>query len=124
MKTTFTPGPWHWVNSVTDEPYDFSADPDGFSYADGSPSLRTVAEDRPGWSGRGLPTWILDAEPLQYGNDEANARLIAAAPELYEALVLLLAEVDFSGNGTAKDFGWPRATEAARAALAKARGEA
>ena len=48
---------------------------------------------------------------------EANANLIAAAPELYEALELLVVTND---NG-----GWPSAALViARAALEKARGEA
>ena len=53
----------------------------------------------------------------------ANGRLIAAAPELLEALTLLLQQVDASGNGDAPDFGWPKATQAARAAIAKAEGQ-
>ena len=47
---------------------------------------------------------------------EANAKLIAAAPDLYDALELL---VDTNDSG-----GWPSAAIViARAALAKARGE-
>lgn len=50
-------------------------------------------------------------------DDEANAHLIAAAPELYEALANLLAVSEGEG-GTRFD-----AQDIARAALAKARGE-
>lgn len=46
----------------------------------------------------------------------------AAAPELLAALRLLLHEVHESGNASARDFGWPRATDAASAAIAKAEG--
>lgn len=40
--------------------------------------------------------------------------------ELLTALKLLLHEVDESGNGTARDYGWPEATAASRAAIEKA----
>lgn len=59
------------------------------------------------------------AETLQiFGQDEANARLIAAAPELLYALENLLAVKNCEG-GTMFD-----SDEIARAAIAKARGEA
>jgi hypothetical protein len=51
---------------------------------------------------------------------QRNASLIAAAPELLEALELLWTEVVESGNGTANDFGWKKAREKTLAALDKA----
>lgn len=42
--------------------------------------------------------------------------------ELYEALKLLLEEVELSGNAESGDFGWPAAVDKSRAALAKSRG--
>jgi hypothetical protein len=53
----------------------------------------------------------------------ANACLVAAAPDMYEALVALMREVDLSGNGEARDFGWPTVCKQARAAIAKAEGK-
>lgn len=50
----------------------------------------------------------------------ANARLIAAAPELLEALQVLWKEVAESGNGWANDFGWRNAREKTLDALDKA----
>jgi len=54
--------------------------------------------------------------------DEANARLIAAAPELLEALILLEREMVESGNAGSEDYGWKPAIEKTRAALSKAQG--
>lgn len=49
------------------------------------------------------------------------SQLVERVKELEEALSGLLEEVDLAGLGTAKDFGWPRVTSTARAALSKAR---
>ena len=54
--------------------------------------------------------------PLISDSAPANARLIAAAPDMLAALVLLV-------DGDGKPDECPRAMNAARAALAKARGE-
>lgn len=53
---------------------------------------------------------------------EANARLIAAAPDMLASLKLLLRETELSGNAGSADYGWPTCVLAARAAIAKAEG--
>ncbi|WP_329762617.1 hypothetical protein [Stenotrophomonas maltophilia] len=53
-------------------------------------------------------------------SDLADARLIAAAPELLEALILLEREMVDSGNAGSVDYGWKPAIEKTRAAIAKA----
>ena len=119
-----TPGPWQWVNSRTDEPFNFDAEWDG----EGRPSLRTKAERKKNEDSRWelpLPDWILDAEPMQHGNDAANARLIAAAPELLETLQSLLwyvGQLEELVYG-ADDAGDHEDVAKARAAIAKAKGE-
>jgi len=55
---------------------------------------------------------------------QANARLIAAAPDLLEALILLEHEMVESGNAGSTDYGWSPAIEKTRAAIAKATREA
>jgi hypothetical protein len=55
----------------------------------------------------------------------ADARLIAAAPELLEALRLMLIPVDAIGNHGGTEWGYSsRHAQAARAAILKATGEA
>lgn len=78
-----TPGPWHWVDSVDDKPYVFGGKNNGW------PSLRTAekfgenkTEVRDGgtYTSFALPIFVLDCDgPIE---NEANAHLIAAAPEL------------------------------------------
>lgn len=79
----------------------------------------------------GLRVTALSWQPLSYrmphatkAEAEANARLIASAPDLLEALILLEAEMVASGNAGSEDYGWPKAIVATRAAIAKATGEA
>jgi hypothetical protein len=56
--------------------------------------------------------------------NEANARLIASAPDLLEALILLEREMVLSGNAESLDYGWLPAITKTRAAIARATGEA
>ena len=53
----------------------------------------------------------------------ANAHLIAAAPDLYEALAGIIADDDSSTSLALQRSRWDDRMVAARAALAKARGE-
>ena len=53
-----------------------------------------------------------------YGRE--NARLIAAAPDLLEALILLEREMVLSGNAESRDYGWLPAITKTRAAILKA----
>lgn len=86
-----TPGPWGICPS-------FGGNPDAFS-------ISVVGDDR-------LIATAWDRTPFDEANPaEANARLIAAAPELLEALEYLVS----LGGGDCLDI--------ARAAIAKARGE-
>lgn len=52
-----------------------------------------------------------------------DMRLMASAPDLLEALILLEAEMVLSGNAGSEDYGWKPAIEKTRAAIARATGE-
>lgn len=76
------------------------------------------------WTIQDARGWHMAAVPYMGWHDaetdnllEANARLIATAPELLEALVNLMRETDDGTQLCARDF-----AEAARAAIAKATG--
>jgi hypothetical protein len=74
------------------------------------------------------PSGILSARRkvcIVRDNLEANARLISAAPELYEALRLFVEEYDAVDDhtGVSLMIAYDNALMAGRAALAKARGQ-
>jgi hypothetical protein len=103
----FTPGPW-------------SIDPDGLEM----PSKASI--DAPSHGELALVVWKMDDDERS-PEKEANAYLIAAAPDLYAALEVLLEDsVQLANSGDCGN--WDPETQApiiaARAALAKARGEA
>ena len=89
----WTPGPWHV--------------PKAGGYAHGPVDKNDVP----------VVTWTGMARPRQE-NGMANANLIAAAPELYEALENIVTELEETGFQGEWD-SYPQA----RAALAEARGE-
>jgi len=106
MKAAFTPGPWFVgnqhgfnINTIQDR------EGDGICNVFGVP-MHTHAKELPALGDK-------------WANGLANARLIAAAPELYEAL-LPFGEPHAMGDNYVSFA--PRLIEAARAALAKARG--
>jgi hypothetical protein len=96
----FTPGPWFT--------------------GDDHPSVCTMRD------GESIQLCAMDTTPFALGEPEANARLIAAAPELLEACRGLLAVVAV-GDGWKNPYEQGTqsyaAIEAARAAIAKATGE-
>jgi len=85
-ETKFTPGPWELVSK--------------------------------NWEGRIVNgsdgNWIADLT-MYHDTSESNAHLIASAPDLYEALELILSDEDYRGSLDA--------ILLAHSALAKARGE-
>ena len=101
MNTKFTKGPW----SINDG--------SNHKYLKGKITCNDEID--------GLETVIVDGPNGYYGEDvrKANAHLIAAAPELYEALDKLAN--GYVGN--AWDVGLQPRLKKARAALSKARGE-
>ena len=97
-ETKWTPGPWHWdAGDVGVEP--------GVLYAD------IYTDDEA----------VIAMFNINLKEGTANARLIAAAPDLYAALERTLSWLtSYQGSGSMADHG---PYNQARAALAKARGE-
>lgn len=93
-ETKFTPGPWEVLLSALQEVYS----------SRGEHLFRSVRRDLNG---------------VEYVEQEANARLIAAAPDLYAALEDLLAVVYPAGF----ELKLQAQMKIGRTALAKARGE-
>ncbi|HEX6215270.1 MAG TPA: hypothetical protein VFZ38_10650 [Vicinamibacterales bacterium] len=100
----FTPGPW-WVKNG----------PTLYPGSNIPTSLQIVTNEA---------TYVVASISVDGHNriDLADARLIAAAPELLEALILLEHEMVESGNAHSTDYGWKPAIEKTRAAIAKATG--
>lgn len=99
MSTAFTPGPWRVANGINDERrVGYLVVAARSKMHGGGPAIVTA---RPAYRS-------VEAN----GEAEANARLIAAAPDLYAALLDLLEYQPCS-----------RSHEIGRAAIAKARGE-
>lgn len=111
-ETKWTPGPWEVASEKNG---------DWFVQVAVQPKSAHPAFDRyrinHGWIG-GDPS---NSPNPEYGNAEANAHLIAAAPELYASLAEL---VSWMPGPLAWHFDAPiKAVERAREVLAKARGE-
>ena len=101
MTTKFTPGPWYVGAGTYEGRNIYSAasvtDDEGFTY---QPLVASAEDD-------GINCW------------DANARLIAAAPDLFAALMSAVSEADAWGLSDDECEWIPMA----RAALAKATGE-
>lgn len=93
-ETKFTPGPWDKFDLIVGRMID-----NRHRYT----SIASIYESEPGYD----------------GEDRANANLIAAAPDLYEALADC---IDIIETEAAQFYHCP-AVDAAKQALAKARGE-
>ena len=110
----WTPGPWEIIN-----------DGDIFAPLGGDSGDGVRADSSDGWQIAEVDAYIafVDGGLVELGAEprRANARLIAAAPELFEALDGLLSELDSTPEIDLSS--WGVSTAKARAALAKARGE-
>lgn len=112
ITTKFTPGPW-WASMNSADAWGVNTLRDGDDPKT-SPHIGTSY-------GASICINVGDhTEQRTRGNEEANAHLIAAAPELYEAC-MLFAETALALSGDSMDYALPYAK--AKAALAKARGE-
>jgi len=107
-----------------------TAGPWKFTYTDESGECFIIAENLGGMVGAALP-WPTEIDARDFRRVIANARLIAAAPELLEALRSLNAEVSaiggfaFDVKRLLGDEHWDRLINAvgdARKAIAKAEG--
>lgn len=119
-----TPGPW--TVSAYCYPHGIEGDvfaKDARGVLDATPICRVCAPvSRNAQKAKGPPLDALQAigdRAQQTPIIEANARLIAAAPDLLEALSALLAETQLTYQTRLQD-----KQDAARAAIARARGEA
>jgi len=98
-----TPGPWSYRKVPRKQEWEIN-------------TKRCPNSGHESWTGMSVVFGCDDYPKMGKSVGEANARLIAAAPELLEALEEAVCALEVCG----KDY---RATEIARAAIAKATGE-
>ena len=112
-----TPGPWVAVGSGG--PWEQRISIRAANW--GTVAAVGVDPSLPHWDGpqRANARLIAEAGTVFHETQCTPRQLVERVKELEEALNGLLQEVDLAGLGTAKDFGWPRVTSAARAALSK-----
>ena len=105
MSAQHTPGPW-----------DFTQD------GSTAKKLATVCVTGDGWI-VGVPFQReTDVNYEQHGTSKADARLIAAAPDLLEALRFIMAFYEPGAESYLDTNAWKQAEASARAAIAKATG--
>ncbi len=113
MNTQHTPGPW-----AVDLDRDFTL---GGDYC----QVEALTPD--GMVSRDICECPLDTDDHpdgpEWNEDAANARLIAAAPEMFAALEGILADDDSSVSLADQRARWTARMDAGRAALAKASGQ-
>ena len=110
-----TPGPWI-VSPYADG---FEVDgPGGICIAQAQ-QLKPIRKKEDHDQRKANARLIAEAGTVRHETGLSPRQLVGRVKELEEALNGLLQEVDLAGLGTAKDFGWPRVTSAARAALSK-----
>jgi hypothetical protein len=98
MKTSYTPGPWQVENGIVHIPHK-TTHGGSYIYITSPITVRTAT--------------------MTGNENNANAHLIAAAPELLEACELFVTAIETLGKPSIADAGM-----AIRAAIAKARGQA
>lgn len=96
MKLEHTPGPWEVTKNLKGEPLIVSKSKEVNPYIYGICTFRTS------------DCWFL----LEAGQEEANKRLIASAPEMLEALIKATKEMmNETYNASSPTFGHDRAVE-------------
>ncbi len=104
MKTTHSPGPWH------------------IGQTNPTDNCIPIRSDAPNSNKRGFVAHVDPVSPNRDGNQDANARLIAAAPDLLAALEAAASRLSYLNNALPQPRIWPELAQA-EAAIARARGE-
>jgi hypothetical protein len=110
LRKAHTPGPWRMGNGHAVKLGSGFSDTEGYTVSAGNTDDDT---DR----------WIADVNCIN-GENEANARLIAAAPELFEVVLALVGASPKYGCGGVATLSTVEVVAMARAAIAKVEGRA